>query len=66
MTIFVINEHMYMTKDFLIESAGPPRRCRVSCIALNYAKTKRDDLVLICCVSSVHVVYNVVSVVRQA
>jgi hypothetical protein len=30
MTIFVINEHMYMTKDFLIESAGPPRRCRVS------------------------------------
>ena len=29
-TIFVLNKHMYMTKDFLIESGGPPRRCRVS------------------------------------
>ena len=29
-TIFVLNDHTYMTGNFLIEAAGPPRRNRVS------------------------------------
>ena len=29
-TIFLLNKEIYMTKPFLIETAGPPRRCRVS------------------------------------